>query len=63
MDLDLSVLQQKILLGKWVRVGVDWITDHFFEELRLFSEGLGWLIDGCVTVLLVLPPPLWNFSF
>jgi glycine betaine/proline transport system permease protein len=56
MDLDLSFLTQKILLGNWVKQGVDWITDNFYDELRLFSDGLGWLIDGCVLVLMAVPP-------
>jgi glycine betaine/proline transport system permease protein len=56
MDVDLSFLTQKILLGNWVKQGVDWITEHFYDELRLFSDGLGWLIDGCVLVLTAIPP-------
>lgn len=51
-----SFLTQKIPVGKWVKDFVDFITDHFFDELRLFSDGLGFLIDGLVGFLQAIDP-------
>ena len=51
-----SFLTQKIPVGKWVKDFVDFITDHFFDELRVFSDGLGFLIDGLVEILQAIPP-------
>ena len=51
-----SFLSEKIPLGKWVKVLVDFITDHFFDQLRAFSDGLGFFVDGLVNILQVTPP-------
>jgi glycine betaine/proline transport system permease protein len=51
-----SLFTDKIPLGRWVSKFVDFITDNFYRELRAFSDGLGWLIDGCVTLLAAIPP-------
>lgn len=55
MDLLPEILRTKIPLGKWLSNGIDFVKDHFFDELRAFSEGLGWLIDGSIFLLLQTP--------
>lgn len=56
MELVPQFLTEKIPLGKWVDTVILFITDHFYTELRGFSDGLGWLIDGSVDVLGAIPP-------
>jgi glycine betaine/proline transport system permease protein len=48
--------ENKIQLGRWVKVIVEWITDNLYEPLDAFSNGLGWLIDGVVAGLDAVPP-------
>ncbi len=51
-----AFLTDKIPLGKWVDDFVDFITDRFDDELDLFSDGLGFLIEGSVNLLAAVPP-------
>jgi len=53
-----AFLTEKIPLGKWVKVFVDYVTDNFYDQLRLFSDGLGFFIDGLVNILQATPPLL-----
>lgn len=52
-------LNQKIPLGKWVADVVDYLTDNFYAQLRAFSEGFGWLINGFADALGFIPPLLF----
>lgn len=54
--MELDFFTDKVPLGRWVKAGVDWFTDQFFEQLRAFSDGVGWLIDGSVAGLNEIPP-------
>ncbi|MFQ5784330.1 MAG: choline ABC transporter permease subunit [Alphaproteobacteria bacterium] len=57
MDASLpSFLTEKIPLGLWVKDFVGFVTDNFYDQLRLFSDGLGFVIDGLVTMLQAVPP-------
>ncbi len=56
MDTDLGFLTDKVPIGKWVADGVEFIKDNLFEELRAFSDGFGWLLDGFAHVLGLIPP-------
>ena len=49
-------LMHKIPIGKWAKVFVEYLTDNFYEEFRLFSEALDWLIQGLIIVLAAIPP-------
>lgn len=53
-----SFLTEKIPLGYWVKIFVEYVTDNFYDELRLFSDGLGFFIDGLVGLLQATPPLL-----
>jgi len=46
----------KIPLGRWVKGGVDWITDNFYDQFDAFSRGLEYLIQGAVDALAAIPP-------
>ncbi len=51
-----AFLTEKIPLGNWVKDFVGFITDNFYDQLRLFSDGLGFIIDGLVALLQAIPP-------
>ena len=53
---DLGVLTEKVPIGKWVANAVEFIKDNFFEELRAFSGAGKWVLEGCVDLLLLIPP-------
>jgi glycine betaine/proline transport system permease protein len=50
-----ELLTEKVPLGLWVKDFVDFLTEHFSDEFRAFSDGLGWVIDGCVHLLNAVP--------
>ncbi len=56
MDLVPAFLMHKIPVGQWARVLVNYLTDNFHEQFRLFSEGLDWMIQGVVFLLNAIPP-------
>ena len=51
-------LLHKIPIGLWAKVFVEFLTDNFYEEFRLFSDGLEWFIEGLIFLLSVIPPVL-----
>lgn len=51
-----AILTEKIPLGRWVKDFVGFITDNFYDQLRMFSDGLGFVIDGLVALLQAIPP-------
>ena len=56
MEWILNILTQKIPLGEWVKNFVELVKDEFFYEFRMFSDGLGFLINGFVELLELIPP-------
>lgn len=56
MEWILDILTQKIPLGTWVKDLVELVKDEFFYEFRAFSDGFGFLIDGFVGLLEMIPP-------
>ncbi|RTZ97595.1 MAG: choline ABC transporter permease subunit [Deltaproteobacteria bacterium] len=56
MNLVSAIVEHKIPVGQWARILVDYLTDNFYDQFRLFSEGLGWLIEGVVYLLNAVPP-------
>ncbi len=51
-------LLHKIPIGLWAKVFVEFLTDNFYEEFRLFSDGLEWFIEGLIFLLSAIPPVL-----
>ena len=51
-------LLHKIPIGLWAKVFVEFLTDNFYEEFRLFSDGLDWFIQGLIFLLSAVPPVL-----
>ncbi|MEZ4527061.1 MAG: choline ABC transporter permease subunit [Desulfobacterales bacterium] len=51
-------LTRKIPVGNWVDYMVEYLTDHFDDEFRLFSNGLEWLIQESIHILGNVPPLL-----
>jgi glycine betaine/proline transport system permease protein len=51
-----AIVEHKIPVGQWARILVDYLTDNFYDQFRLFSEGLDWLIQGVVYLLNAVPP-------
>ena len=49
---------QKIPIGKWAKVFIEYLTDNFYDEFRFFSDGLDWLINGLILLLGAAPPVL-----
>jgi glycine betaine/proline transport system permease protein len=56
MDLVPEFLEQKIPVGNWARTLVEYLTDNFHAQFRIFSDGLDWLIQGFVFLLSAVPP-------
>lgn len=48
--------ENKLPLGKWIKIFVDWILDHFAGAFDLFSDSLGGLINALTTLLLWFHP-------
>ncbi|MBX3598130.1 MAG: choline ABC transporter permease subunit [Rhizobiaceae bacterium] len=46
----------KIPVGAWGKAFFEWLTDNFDAILRGFSNGLNFLLNGAVDMLLTLPP-------
>ena len=46
----------KIPLGLWVKDGVKWITDNFYDQFDAFSRGLAFLIENFAGLLAAVPP-------
>ena len=51
-------MMQKIPIGKWAKVVIEYLTDNFYDEFRFFSDGLDWLINGLILLLGAVPPVL-----
>ena len=51
-------LLHKIPIGLWAKVFVEFLTDNFYEEFRLFSDLLEWFIQGLIFLLSAVPPIL-----
>jgi glycine betaine/proline transport system permease protein len=51
-----ELFTHKLPLGNWVADLVEYLTDHFYHQLRVFSEGFGWLINGFADLLGLIPP-------
>ncbi len=49
-------LMHKIPIGKWAKIFIEFLTDNFYEEFRLFSDGLDWLIQALIILLGAVPP-------
>lgn len=56
MDGNLEFLTHKLPLGKWVADLVNYITNHFYWQLRAFSDGFGFIITGLADGLEKIPP-------
>jgi len=56
MDLTPAFLLHKIPIGLWVNSAVQFLTDNFDQQFRLFSAGLEWLILGTIDLLNMVPP-------
>ncbi len=56
MNLTPDFLLYKIPVGRWVRALVEFLTDNFDDQFRLFSEALEWVIIGTVNILSLIPP-------
>ncbi len=49
-------LLEKIPIGKWVKYLVDSLTDNFYNEFRIFSDSLEWVIQGTIILMAKVPP-------
>ncbi|WP_027058477.1 choline ABC transporter permease subunit [Mesorhizobium loti] len=52
------MVDHKIPIGAWGKAFFGFLTDNFDTIFRAFSNGLNFLLDGLVNVLLVVPPVL-----
>jgi glycine betaine/proline transport system permease protein len=51
-----AFLLHKIPIGQWVKVLIEFLTDHFDDQFGLFSDGLETLIRHTITVFEAVPP-------
>ena len=56
MDLTPGFLLHKIPIGKSVKALVEFLTDNFDRQFRIFSDALEWVIVGTVDLLALIPP-------
>jgi glycine betaine/proline transport system permease protein len=56
MDFTPDFLLNKIPIGRWVRHLVEFLTDNFDEQFRLFSGGLEWMIQTTLDLFGSIPP-------
>ncbi|KAA3451954.1 choline ABC transporter permease subunit [Mesorhizobium sp. SARCC-RB16n] len=52
------MVDHKIPIGAWGKAFFGFLTDNFDTIFRAFSNGLNFLLDGLVNILLVVPPVL-----
>jgi glycine betaine/proline transport system permease protein len=51
-------ITNKIPIGKWVQFFVEYLTDHFDDQFRFFSNGLEWIILEVINIISMIPPLL-----
>jgi len=52
------MIDHKIPIGAWGKAFFGFLTDNFDTIFRAFSNGLNFLLDGLVSILLMVPPVL-----
>jgi glycine betaine/proline transport system permease protein len=52
------MVDHKIPIGAWGKAFFGFLTDNFDTVFRAFSNGLNFLLDGLVSILLMVPPVL-----
>ncbi|WP_256753141.1 choline ABC transporter permease subunit [Mesorhizobium sp. Mes31] len=52
------MVDHKIPIGAWGKAFFGFLTDNFDTVFRAFSNGLNFLLDGLVDILLMVPPVL-----
>lgn len=52
------MVDHKIPIGAWGKAFFGFLTDNFDTVFRAFSNGLNFLLDGLVDILLLVPPVL-----
>ncbi|UVK51026.1 choline ABC transporter permease subunit [Mesorhizobium sp. AR02] len=52
------MVDHKIPIGAWGKAFFGFLTDNFDTIFRAFSNGLNFLLDGLVNILLLVPPVL-----
>ncbi|TPI32155.1 choline ABC transporter permease subunit [Mesorhizobium sp. B3-2-1] len=52
------MIDHKIPIGAWGKAFFGFLTDNFDTVFRAFSNGLNFLLDGLVNILLMVPPVL-----
>ncbi|GBC59185.1 ABC transporter permease [Desulfonema ishimotonii] len=58
MDSTPEFLTNKLPIGKWVQFFVEYLTDNFDDQFRLFSSGLEWIILETIDIISMIPPLL-----
>ncbi len=56
MELTPDFLLNKIPVGKWVRFVVEYLTDNFDDQFRMFSGALEWIIQQTIHLLSMIDP-------
>ncbi len=52
------MVDHKIPIGRWGKAFFGFLTDNFDTIFRAFSNGLNFILDGLVNILLMVPPVL-----
>ena len=47
--------ENKLPLGRWIKLGVDWLNANAAGFFNAVADGLGWLIEGLIDALQALP--------
>jgi len=54
----MSLLEKKIPIGHWVKISVEYITDHFANQFNMISDNLEALLQGIIHLLSLIHPLL-----
>jgi glycine betaine/proline transport system permease protein len=57
----MALLEKKIPIGQWVKVSVEFITDHFADQFNMISDNLEAFLQGIIQLLAFIHPLLLIF--
>jgi glycine betaine/proline transport system permease protein len=55
----MALLEKKIPIGHWVKIFVEYITDHFANQFNMVSDNLEALLQGIIHLLSLIHPLLF----
>jgi len=57
----MALLEKKIPIGHWVKISVEYITDHFADQFNMVSDNLEAILQWLIQILTLFHPLLFIF--